>query len=158
MGRRSLLVAVILLGLWTGSAQAGEVHAHHSHAALFIGATTHTIDDVVHHGITVGADYEYRLSVMDGLVGLGVLVDAAFFDETHLIGGPMVVVHPVGGLRFAVAPVIVVTNLDKANFGLRGSVGYDLHFGAMSVGPVASVDYANGHVSYVYGLAVGAGF
>ena len=153
MGRRSLVAAVMLVGLWSGDAWAGEDHAHHSHVAMFIGATAHA----GHYGVTVGADYEYRLSAMDGLVGLGVLVDAAFFDPPDVIAGPMVVLHPVGDLRVAVAPIIL-TNFEKGHLGIRGSVGYDLHFGGMSVGPSASVDYANGHVAYVFGLAVGAGF
>jgi len=143
---RKFITCLLTIAALGGTAHAGD-HPHH--AALFVGATTTDAETRP----TVGVDYAYRF----GLLSVGGLVDAAFGDHTTLIVAPVLFVHPAGGLKIGVAPGLE-TDFDHAVFVIRGTMGYDFHVGALSVGPVVSVDYADGHVAFVYGAGVGIGF
>ncbi len=140
-----------------GETHATEHEAHANHVAVFAGATTVT-EHETHHYFTLGADYERFF--MDGLLGAGALVDAAFTDaDTVVVLGVPFFVHPVSSLKLFVAPGLEMV-AGHNEFMVRGGLGYDIHVGNYSVTPTASIDYIVNldHTAYVYGIAVGRGF
>ncbi len=135
----------------------GEHHGHHAnHIAIFGGATT-LFGDEAHTGATFGLDYERRLPMMDGLFGLGALVDVALMEHTSVIVAPALFIHPAGGLKITVAPGVEHEGEENV-FVMRGGLSYAIHLGRLSVGPAVAADYANKHVALVYGLDIGMGF
>lgn len=136
----------------------GDGHgSHYNHVALFAGVTTVTSHGT-HHYFTLGADYERYF--LDGMLGAGVLIDAAFTDaDTVLILGVPLFFHPISGLKVFVAPGIEMV-AGHNEMMVRGGIGYDIHIGNYSLTPTFSVDYipSTDHIAYVYGFAVGRGF
>jgi hypothetical protein len=129
-------------------------HAHH--ISLFLGATT--LEGHTHP--TVGADYIYWLPVVDR-VGLSPLVDVAFSAHLEVLTGLGVAMRAPWGLRLTVAPALVAVREEDGwhrHFVGRVNMGYDLHFGHFSAGPVIDADFGADHTAYVYGVAGGYGF
>lgn len=143
-------------------------HDHHSkhHVAIFNGATT-----VPAHHLTVytiGVDYEYRIS---NLVGMGILGEIIKTESSEIVTGISVFAHPIKGLKFVAAPLIVYSkphqsdehHVDthdlkrESHLFFRLGAGYDFHLGKLSIGP--SINYDIGKVKAIsYGLSVGIGF
>jgi len=130
-------------------------HAHH--LSLFLGATT--LEGHTHP--TVGADYIYWLPVVDRRVGLSPLVDVAFSAHLEVLAGLGVAMRAPWGLRLTVAPALVAVHEEDGwhrHIVGRVNMGYDLHFGHFSLGPVVDADFGADHTAYVYGVAGGYGF
>lgn len=128
----------------------GEHHHHANHLAAFFGAAT------TEHGTgaAVGLDYERRF----GMLGVAAVVDVARVDgETAVLAMPSVVVHPWRGAK-ALGGVGWEHAHGHDAVAYRVAVGYDVHVGAMSLGPSVALDRASGATSVVFGGAVGAGF
>jgi hypothetical protein len=164
---RAVAIALVLAsttpafaGEETGEA-AHEEHEHHhheNHVAVFLGATTFLGDMSATH-FTIGADYERRLTFINHMVGAGVLVDSSIGDETETLIAGFVAVHPVTGLMLLGGVGTAFTGAgDNAVFAVRGSAAYFFPVGTFSVGPVVSIDHANGESAIVYGVSGGAGF
>jgi len=131
--------------------------AHAHHLSLFVGATTLK----GHTHPTLGADYIYWLPVVNRRVGLSPLVDVAFSAHLEVLAGLGVAMRAPWGLRLTVAPALVAVREEDAwhrHFVGRVNVGYDLHFGHFSLGPVVDADFGADHTAYVYGVAGGYGF
>jgi hypothetical protein len=137
-------------------------HRHRHHVALFAGGT-HADIEIEEAGIvreesedafTVGLDYEYRLRP---LFGVGGLVEYAGGDlETTIVAGALFI-HPVGGLKFILAPGVEHEG-DENEFLFRAGVYYDFFFGNFSITPTFSVDFVDGEEDLVYGVSFGYGF
>jgi len=135
----------------THEAEHEGTHPHHF--AVLLGATT--VHGETHP--TVGADYIYWLPVLDRRLGLSPLVDLVLGEPRELLFGLGVAMRAPWGLRLTLAPVLALADGHRA-WGGRVNVGYDLHFGHFSVGPVLDADLFAENTAYVYGLAVGYGF
>lgn len=135
----------------THDAEHEGTHPHHF--AVLLGATT--VHGETHP--TVGADYVYWLPVLDRRLGLSPLVDLVLGEPRELLVGLGVAMRAPWGLRLTLAPVLAMAGGHRA-WGGRVNVGYDLHFGHFSVGPVLDADFFAENTAYVYGLAVGYGF
>jgi len=144
----------------------GKGHTHRHHVALFLGgAHGETEIEQGEHGesnhstksadaFTVGLDYEYRLS---SVFGIGGLVEYAGGDleATGVLGA--LFIHPVGGLKFILAPGVEHEG-GHNKFLFRTGVYYDFFFGKFSVSPNFNVDFVDGDENLVYGVSFGYGF
>ncbi|MDH4199751.1 MAG: hypothetical protein OEV66_05145 [Spirochaetia bacterium] len=143
-----------------GQPEEHEEHAHSNHFSLFLGLTSALEANT--HEFTAGLDYEYRLPVLNRLLGVGVLADFAFGHETTGIFAGFIGIHPVAGLKILVAPGIetLFSVTPATAFLIRGSIGYDIMIDTFSVTPIISADYVpeSRTLSLVYGLAAGIGF
>ncbi|MDF1563291.1 MAG: hypothetical protein P1V51_09615 [Deltaproteobacteria bacterium] len=143
----------------TVEAPAGAHATHANHVGVFLGGTTF-LGDHPQTVLTAGLDYERRLSE---LFGVGLLVDFPM-DLGHysfaVLAAPMLVVHPVAGLKVIVAPGLDYAH-EEAAFVARAGIGYDLHLGAYTLAPTFNFDYVlaeHPHQALVFGLALGRGF
>lgn len=127
-----------------------EGHAHHNHAALFVGATIH--DSHVYP--TVGLDYERYLHETFGIVAFGEMVIS---DPMAQIAGLGVAYHPIAPVKIAALGGMEFSDGHNA-FLVRGNLEYAIHAGPVSISPSVSVDYVEETVIYVAGAAVGIGF
>lgn len=133
-------------------------HHHENHLAVFAGATT-GLGDMSETAVTVGADYERRLTFIDHRLGVGALADFAFGTETETLMAGFVAFHPIEGLMIlGGAGVAMVGAGDHSAFAVRANAAYFVELGGFSVGPAVSFDHANGESALVYGLAAGKGF
>lgn len=136
-------------------------HENQHHAALFAGLTTSYIDtDHSPTDFTLGIDYEYRLSFLNRLLGVGVFAEAVVAEHTEYLLGIPLALHPIGGLKALVAPGIAFSDVEEveAHFLLRSTVAYDLHVGILSITPTVSLDIIEEHLFLEYGIALGVGF
>lgn len=127
-------------------------HFNANHIGLFSGATSNL--DAKHTYFTVGGDYEHRLG---HLFGVGLLADFVFASHLETILGGVLFFHPIGSLKFLLAPAVELTE-GHSVFVARAGLGYDFHLGNFSLTPTFNADLIKGHVSLVYGMAFGLGF
>ena len=75
-----------------------DKHYHTQHAAVFAGVTInlHTEEN----SPTLGADWEYRLPLLNHGMGFGMITDLVFTEATEFIVAPAVFLHPLAGLIF----------------------------------------------------------
>lgn len=145
---------------------------HHSkhHIALFNGLTTNVDHETT--GYSLGIDYEYFIS---DAIGIGFIGEYVFSGEGEFILGIPVFFHPIGGLKFGVAPIGVSAEVHhddhgddshgksyydvekEWNMGVRLNSSYNVHLGKLSVGPSISLDITN-TTAFVYGFTIGVGF
>lgn len=156
--RRTAVAVALLAVTLSGAAPAAASGAEHPHhVALFAGATSFETEWTPH--FTVGADYEFRLPFLDGLLGIFASGEVVVVEGTPLIFTAGLTVHPIGGLKIlAGAGTEFHAEHPEPEFLVRGGLGYDFHLGMISLGPAAFVDYADGHVALVYGLSAGVVF
>ena len=159
-----------------------DKHYHTQHAAVFAGVTInlHTEEN----SPTLGADWEYRLPLLDHGMGLGMITDLVLAEATEFIVAPAVFLHPFAGLKFAVAPGLIFIqdhtgtetttagdgvqgapflaksegNHDPSSLMVRLGLAYDIHLGKTSLSPTLNADLIHEHWSLVFGLAFGLGF
>lgn len=143
-------------------------HDHHSkhHVAIFNGATTVSSHEITAY--TIGVDYEYRIS---NLLGMGVIGELINTESNEFVTGISVIAHPIKGLKFVAAPLIVYCvphqtdehHVDthhierEANLFFRIGAGYDFHLGKFSVGPSINYDFGKAQ-AISYGISLGIGF
>jgi len=171
--KRTVILYTVLVSIVlsiSSSAQANEAEGHdhddghrdsQHHAAVFAGLTTSNIDtDHSHTDFTAGIDYEYRLSFLSGLLGIGAFAEAVFAEHTEYLLGVPIALHPIGGLKALIAPGIAIAEVEEveAHFLLRFGVAYGLHFGIFSITPTVNLDLIEEHLCLVYGVALGVGF
>ena len=158
--RRLLVVTSLVI---SGSAFAEEAveeeHVHHeNHAGVFVGATT-GLGEGSTTQLTLGAEYEHRLSFITHKLGAGVLIDSALGEGTETLVAAFVAVHPAQGLMLlGGAGVVMVGFGDNTAFAVRGGAAYFFELGKVAVGPAVNIDHANGESAIVYGVAGGMGF
>ena len=132
-------------------AHAGEDHPHH--ISLFGGAKISSGQVAP----LIGAEYEFRLEALNGLLGIGVVTDAAFGDHTTLVVGPGLFIHPAGDLVLVLVPALE-TDFSHEAFALIFSTIYHFHVGDLTVSPKFDLEYANNHLAYITSLGIGIGF
>ena len=153
---RILLVAVLLLPVWLEPAKAEDGHGDHGefhrhHIGLFLGNTQEDHKD----GITVAADYEYRLTKQ---VGLGGIAEYIGGDFDAMVFAGLFYVHPYKGLRLVLGPGLE-TGGSETKYFFRAGVGYRFHVGkGWSITPEVNVDLFERDDAFVYGLSIGRAF
>ncbi len=166
------VVIGVALGFFATSGFAGGSHGGmgghgdtmgghgNNHAALFVGMTKASKST----DATVGIEYEYRLPVLDNMLGVGVVVERIFADDTATVYVIGAVVHPWKALKLNAS--IGQERIEDYKKGgtkkikkvARVGVGYDFHYGDWSYGPVYNLDTVGGKTVHVLGVAVGMGF
>jgi hypothetical protein len=157
-------------------------HVHSNHIAIFAGLTSNLEHE--HTDFSLGLDYEHRLPRWHNLLGIGIFGEIVFAEHTEYIVGVPVFLHPGGGLKFWLAPGLLmmetVADIPREHFILKENnnrlladsesssigqeflirlgVGYDFHIKNISISPAMSADIINGHLALVYGIYFGIGF
>ncbi len=118
---------------------------------LFLGATTKD----GHTGVTIGLEYERRLS---DLIGIGAVAEGTPGGR-EFVGAVPVFFHPVGGLALSIGPGFSVEE-GQAHFLVRFGVGWDFELPAgLSLAPTLSYDLTEGtDDAIVYGLMLSYAF
>ena len=160
-----LLISVCLLtmtfapvALAEESHESGD-HAFHRHHASLIAADT--FDGHGKNGLSVGADYEYRLNQW---FGLGVALEYAGGDFEHILIGVPLFIHPNERWRLAVAAGGEIHKEEeehkpKREWIIRTGVGYQFPLGkGYSISPEFNVDFSEHETLYVAGLSIGFGW
>jgi hypothetical protein len=152
--------------------------SHRNHIAIFSGLSTNMEHE--HTDFSLGFDYEYRLPLWHDIIGIGIFGEMVFADHTEYIVGVPVFLHPSGGLKFWLAPGLVMLettqqleshtfhkkNMNKLlsesddssmeqEFLIRIGIGYDINIKNFSITPALSADFINGHLALVYGIDFG---
>lgn len=144
-------------------------HFSKHHIAVFEGI----ISNFDHHTNVnaFGVDYEFRPTKF---FGVGFAGERVFSEEGEYLLGLPLFVHPVGGLKFAFAPIAInaVHHTEDIGghstdphhelkkewfFGARFNMAYDIHINHFSIGPSVSYDLTETD-ALIYGLALGVGF
>jgi len=164
---RKLVVGLFLV-LITGTvwAEEGIYHAeeahHPNHVGLFLG--------VAHNGeaaatdFAAGIDYEYALAEP---IGVGIFAERVFAEHAEtLIGIP--ISYTVHRLQLFVAPAVLFAEApageataeasSEQEFLVRVGAGYEFELAGASLTPKVNLDFVNGEMTLVPGLAVGIGF
>ncbi|MFC1581075.1 hypothetical protein ACFL4N_09250 [Thermodesulfobacteriota bacterium] len=151
-----LLLTVLVISVWLSHAAAEDGHVDHGdfhrhHMGLFLGNTQEDHED----GITVAADYEYRLTKQ---VGLGGIAEYIGGDFDAMVFAGLFYVHPYKGLRLVLGPGLE-TGGSETKYFFRAGVGYRFHVGkGWSITPEVNVDLFERDDAFVYGVSVGRGF
>lgn len=133
----------------------GMEEFHSNHVAIFAAGLTSELESN-HTSYTMGTDYERRLS---SRVGVGALADFVFEAERETLLAAAFVLHPRSSLRAWFAPgVALVEGSARRPFVARFGIGYDSELGRSTLSPTFNVDIVEGHLSLVYGVALGFGF
>lgn len=173
----SVAPAVTLAAEEHGDAH-GDGHAGHPHhVSLTVGmADNGHLDET---GLSIGAEYRYALNER---FAIGPMLDyttydhetttllvAALFWRPHggrfqVFGGPGVEFVDAEHRSTHVTPVPLSSSSneggdsDDSQFALRLGAGYDFPLGTLSLTPLISADFIDGHTTWVYGVALGVGF
>jgi hypothetical protein len=156
----------------------GNHQAHRNHVAIFTGLTTNMEHE--NTDFSLGLDYEYRLPIWHDILGIGIFGEMVFTDHTEYIVGVPVFLHPSGGLKFWLAPGLVMMETTEQSEAhtfhknnsnkllsdsdassmeqellIRIGVGYDISIKNVSITPAVSADFINGHLALVYGIYFG---
>jgi len=146
-------IAAVTLGANAEEAhEAAEEHFHKHHVGGFLGGTH---DYNSEDALTVGLDYEYRLTKLLGAIALieyaGGNIDSAIF------GGGLLF-HPGGDVRLLTA-VGKEVHHGHSEFVARLGAFYDFHLGNGTMSPVLMVDILeSGELNVIYGIGMGHGF
>lgn len=152
----------------------------HHHFGAFIGMTNNI--DLEHTDITLGADYEYRVSEA---FGAGFIADFVFADHAESIFFAGLFYHVTPNLKFTLGngiamaehvvhveasdhrtlfkssddePETEIATETETHYALRVGAEYDFHVGAFSISPTLNWDLINKHSSIAYGITFGYGF
>jgi len=124
-----------------------------NHAAIFLGPTK--TDSSTEP--TAGIEFEYRLPMMNKLIGVGVVAERIFSDHAANLFLAGAVVHPWKALKFNL--FYGQERADGHSDSLfRVGAGYDFHYKRLSYGPVFNIDSVGGHTTQVAGITLGMGF
>lgn len=147
------IVAVVALGANAKDAHGAEKHHFHKHhVGVFFGGTHDYHDE---NAVTVGLDYEYR---MTKLLGAMTFVDYAAGDIESAVVGAGLFFHPAGDVRLLTA-VGKEVHHGHSEFVARLGALYDFHLENWTLSPTLMVDVLeSGHVNVIYGLGFGKGF
>lgn len=123
------------------------------HLSVFVGGTH--IDEEDETAVTIGVDYEYRVS---DLLGLGFVVEQALgeIDSTTVLA--VADIHLIHGLAVQVGPGIEFvddTEFAIARLGMLYEVELGDHF---TISPQFHYDLSEAEDAIVFGVAVGRAF
>ena len=131
---------------------AEEHHFHRHHVGVFLGGTHDYHDE---NAVTVGLDYEYRLTQ---LLGAMAFIDYAGGDIDSAVVGGGLFFHPIGDVRLLTA-VGKEVHHGHSEFVARLGALYDFHLEKWTLSPTLLFDILeSGHLNVIYGLGVGRGF
>jgi opacity protein-like surface antigen len=182
--RQGLLLAALLCAapaVTIAAEEDGDAHgdghsSHLHHVSLTVGAADNGHLDET--GFSVGAEYRYALNER---FAIGPMLDYTTYDheETTLLvaalfwrpyagrfqlfGGPGVEFVNAEHQSTHVTPVPLSSSVkaeddDDSEFAWRLGAGYDVPVGKLSLTPLVSADFIDGHTTWVYGIALGYGF
>jgi len=132
--------------------EAEEHHFHKHHVGVFFGGThDYNSEDAV----TVGLDYEYRLTK---LLGAMAFIDYAGGNIESSVVGAGLFFHPGGDLRLLTAVGDEVHH-GHSEFVARLGALYDFHIENWTLSPTLMVDILeSGELNVIYGIGLGRGF
>lgn len=137
-----------------GSAEhAGAEEAEGPHHLSLVVAGTHVDDEDT--ALTLGIDYEYRVSK---LLGLGFVAERAFgeLDATTLLA--VADIHLWGGLALQIGPGIEFADDEEVAVARFGAV-YEFEFGeGFTFAPQMHLDISDDEEALVFGAAIGRAF
>lgn len=142
----SSLLFIILVSTTTSTAGRGK-----NHFGFFFGSTSNF--ETKRNYVTLGADYEYKLS---NLFSVGLASELVFADHLETIGLGTIIIKPVSNFKLLVGNGLEMSD-GHSNYLLRLGAGYDFHAGAISITPTLNLDRVKGHSLLVYGLTIGFG-
>ncbi len=117
---------------------------------LFLGLTTAKSGS----GLTLGLDYERKLTAIHEMVGAGVFLDQAFGKPKGTTLGVPVYVYPYDNVKVYLGPGVKFTT-GARTFLVRTGAGYNVKLNdEWNLTPNVNADIASG-VSWVYGLTLG---
>ena len=153
-----LLAAVLLRGVAASSAEehdghdvhaqphSGEEHYPRHVIGLFVGDTHEDSEEGRRDGLTLGAEYEYRVSET---FGAGLILEhvAGDFDVDILV---LPVAYHNGPWKFYAGPGI--EKGEEEEFMFRVGVEYGFHVGDYEVSPQVDLDFVAGERLFVFGV------
>ena len=147
------IAAAVTIGARAEDAhEAEDHHFHKHHVGVFFGGThDYNSEDAV----TVGLDYEYRLTK---LLGAMAFIDYAGGNIESSVVGAGLFFHPGGDVRLLTAVGDEVHN-GHSEFVARLGALYDFHIENWTLSPTLMVDILeSGHLNVIYGIGLGRGF
>jgi len=150
---RTRLLATILLvalGCFTPMTFAETESGENNRLSLLVGITDETRRD---KGATLGLEYERRL---DATLGVGLVAEHVFGDLDFSIFAVPLFFH-TGRWKFLIAPGVEDSDLGT-EFLLRIGGDYGFEVGRWEIAPGIDVDFVDGDVVPVIGVAIGRGF
>jgi hypothetical protein len=118
--------------------------------SLLVSITDETRRD---KGLTLGLEYERRL---DATLGVGLVAEYVFGDLDFSIFAVPLFIH-AGRWKFLIAPGVEDSDLGT-EFLLRIGGDYGFEVGRWEIAPGIDVDFVDGDVVPVVGVAIGRGF
>ncbi len=175
----------LLAGEHENSEEAEHNEEHHGnhHLAAFLGLTSNFEEEETN--FSAGLDYEFRLPFADRLFGIGLFGEYVFAEESEILAGIPINIHPWKELLVFAAPGLAFVpkateesvvdegkNIHNNTLGeeaaadtekeskflARVGIGYEFETRSFSIAPVVAADFVDGNVSLVYGLSFGIGF
>ena len=138
--------------------QGTETVEYRHRAELFLGVAHEESSDEFAAGLT----YEYRIS---RLLGVGGFVEHAGEEEGVWTFGVPLLIHPLEGTRFLLAPGWETKEVEseeketEQSFLMRAGIAYEYEVDRWSITPELNVDFIEGgHRVLVYGVSIGCGF
>jgi hypothetical protein len=143
---------------------------------IFVGGQTDMLEK--HTLPTVGIEYMFAFIDSSPEIGVGLMAETAFGDNSEYSGALSLNVHLTNkwrawlapGLRIIQYPVLDSTKIDytnkinndhtgnKFNALMRFGTSYTFQFNDIFVEPNASIDIVNRHFSLIYGISFGLNF
>lgn len=123
------------------------------HAAIFTGVTTG--DDSAAE--TLGVEYEFKLPVLEGKLGLGGVVETIKGDHNASLVGLGLIYHLPHHLKVNATYITEKSHGHEISIN-RFGMAYDHHIGKYSISPTVNIDSSAHHVFTVYGVAWGVSF
>ena len=144
----------------SGSEPVAHVHGQGSVSGEPAGVERHHVMVMVAQGVTdagtatynAGVGYEYRLPILDDLLGVGVMAELMLMPAAHQMVMATASVHPLQELYLQAAIGVTHLHRDAAAAGssrrmssqavARATAGYAFHLGRFMLAPYASADVA----------------
>jgi len=152
--RTSLLATILLVALGCFApatfAETETESDEKNKFSILVGVTSETRRD---KGPTLGLEYERRL---DAVLGVGLLAEHVFGDLDFSILAVPLFFH-TGRWKFLIAPGVEDSDLGT-EFLLRIGGDYGFEVGRWEIAPGIDVDFVDGEVVPVIGVAIGRDF
>ena len=148
--RLALLVTFAQGALSEEHAEAHDLeHEPHHTIGVFVGNSTEDRRDDRRNGVTLGLEYEYRVSAQ---YGVGVVVERVFGDlDINVLAVPFA--WHRGPWKLYGAPGIETGHGENEPL-FRVGVEYGFEAGGLEISPQVDLDFVNGERVFVIGLVV----
>jgi len=143
-------ILLVALGCFTPTTFAETESDENNRLSILVGVTSETRRD---NGLTLGLEYERRL---DATLGVGLVAEHVFGDLDFSIFAVPLFFH-TGRWKFLIAPGVEDSDLGT-EFLLRIGGDYGFEVGRWEIAPGIDVDFVDGDVVPVIGVAIGRGF